>query len=137
MVVAQGRALAARLSPAASVFLRLGVGLVFINHGLMKLHMGVAGVGGFFHALGIPFPTAFAVVVIVVETFGAACVVLGLFTRLWALGMAIEMVVAILFAVLPRGHSPELEGLLLAGALALVVLGDGPLALGALVGRKG
>lgn len=134
--VARARALAARLSPLAAFFLRLGVGLVFIHHGLMKLHTGVAGVGGFFHTLGIPFPIVAAVVVITVETFGAACMVLGLLTRLWALAMAVEMTVAILLAVLPQGHSPELEGLLLAGALALVVLGDGPLALGAFLDRK-
>jgi putative oxidoreductase len=137
MVVAQGRALAARLSPAASLFLRLGVGLVFLNHGLMKLHMGVAGVGGFFHTLGIPLPSVAAVVVIAVETFGAACVVLGVLTRLWALAMAMEMAVAILVAVLPRGHNPELEALLLAGALALVALGDGPVAVGSLFKKKG
>jgi len=31
--------------------------------------------------------------------------------------------------VLPSGHWPELEGMLCAGALALVALGDGPLSL--------
>ncbi len=129
-------ALAQRLSPFASLFLRLAVGLVFLHHGLAKLLGGVAGVAGFLGRLGIPLPMVAAVVVIVVETFGAACVVLGLLTRLWALCMAIEMVVAILIAVLPSGRTPELEGLLLAGALALLVLGDGPLALGALVHRK-
>ncbi len=129
-------ALAQRLSPFASVFLRVAVGLVFLRHGMMKLNMGVAGVGTFLGHLGIPFPTVFAVIVIIVETFGAACVVLGLLTRLWAFCMAVEMVVAIFLAVVPQGRTPELEGLLLAGALALVLLGDGPLALGALLPKK-
>jgi hypothetical protein len=38
--------------------------------------------------------------------------------------------VAILRVLLPAGRSFELEALLLAGALSLVALGDGPLALG-------
>jgi hypothetical protein len=40
------------------------------------------------------------------------------------------MVVAMLTVVLPRGGVPEVEGLLLAGSLALVALGDGPLSVG-------
>jgi len=130
-------ALADRLRPAAPLLLRLAVGLVFLHHGLGKLHMGVPAVAGFFGGLGIPFPTPFAVVVMAVETVGAACVVLGLWTRLWAALMVVDMAVAILVAVLPSGRSPELEGLLLAGAFALVGLGDGPLALGALFRKAG
>ena len=130
-------ALADRLRPAAPLLLRLTVGLVFLHHGLGKLHMGVPGVAGFFGSLGIPLPTLSAVVVMTVETIGAACVVLGLWTRLWAALMAVDMAVAILLVALPSGHSPEIEGLLLAGALALVGLGDGPLALGALLRRAG
>ena len=41
--------------------------------------------------------------------------------------MAVEMVVAIFAVKLPRGGNIELEGLLLAGAITLVALGDGPL----------
>src|SRR6266516_4436000 len=57
----------------------------------------------------------------------AVCVLLGLFTRIWAVCMAIEMVVAILAVQLPRGGNFELEGLLFAGAITLFALGDGPL----------
>ncbi len=39
------------------------------------------------------------------------------------------MVVAILAVLAPRGANIELEGLLLAGAVTLVALGDGPLSL--------
>jgi putative oxidoreductase len=126
-----------RLTPYAAVFLRLGVGWVFLRHGRMKLGMGVAGVAGFLHHLGFPLAPFWAVVLIGVETLGAACVVLGLFTRFWAACLAIDMILAISLAVLPSGRAPELEGLLLAGALALVALGDGPLSLGALLrGRR-
>ncbi len=117
-----------QLTPYAAFFMRLAVGLVFLQHGWHKFHVqGLAGVAGFFHGIGIPFATFFALIVIVIETIGALCVVLGIFTRTWAALMAVEMLVAILAVKLPGGGSFELEGLLFAGAITLVALGDGPL----------
>jgi putative oxidoreductase len=135
-LAAQAKAVADRLTPWAAVFLRLSVGYVFIRHGLAKVHTGIGGVAGFFGHLGIPLATPAAVVVIVVETVGAVCVVLGLATRWWAACMAVQMVVAISVAVVPAGRAPELEGLLLAGALALVGLGAGRLSLDRLFAGK-
>ncbi len=125
--------LAGRLSPLAPLFLRLAVGWVFLRHGIMKVNMGAGAVAGFLGHLGFPVPHAWAVVLIVVETVGAGCVVLGLWTRFWATCLAVDMILAIWLAVLPTGHAPELEGLLLAGALALLALGDGPVSVGALL----
>ena len=127
---------AQRLTPLAATVLRIAVGAVFLRHGLTKIHMGVGGVGGFLHGLGFPLAQAWAVVLIVVETFGAACLVAGILTRFWAACLAVDMVVAITRAILPTGRAFELEGVLLAGALALVALGDGWLALGPLLGKK-
>jgi putative oxidoreductase len=125
-----------RLTPYASLVLRIAVGWIFLRHGIVKAGMGVEAVAVFFHGLGIPLPHVAAVVVMIVETVGAACVVAGVLTRSWAICMAIEMVVAIQLAVRPTGRPFVLEGLLLAAALALVALGDGPLSLGGLL-RKG
>ena len=115
-----------RLAPYAALFMRLAVGGVFLRHGITKIHSGVPAVAGFLHGLGVPFASVAAVILIAVETVGAACVLLGIFTRFWAACMAVEMVVAILAAKLPQGGNIELEGLLLAGAITLVALGDGP-----------
>ncbi len=115
------------LTPYAAFIMRLAVGLVFFQHGLVKFHNGIPAVAGFLHGVGVPFATIFAVVVIVVETIGAICVVIGFYTRLWAACMAFEMLIAILAVQLPRGGNFELEALLFAGALTLVALGDGPL----------
>jgi uncharacterized membrane protein YphA (DoxX/SURF4 family) len=71
----------------------------------------------------------FAVILIGIETIGAACVILGIFTRLWAICMAVEMVIVILALKLPHRGNFELEGLLFAGAITLVALGDGPLSI--------
>ncbi|PYO67097.1 MAG: oxidoreductase [Gemmatimonadetes bacterium] len=114
------------LTPYAAFFMRLAVGGVFLIHGWSKFHRGIAAVAGFFGTAGIPFPTIGAFIVIVVETIGAACVILGLFTRAWAACMMFEMAIAMLIQ-LRGGHNIELEGLLFAGALTLIALGDGPL----------
>lgn len=119
-----------RYAPYATFVLRLAVGGVFLHHGLQKLHAGITGVAGFLHGAGIPFSAPVAGYLIAVETIGAVCVMLGILTRPVAALMVVNMVVAILAVVLPSGRTPELEGLLLAGALALVALGDGPLSIG-------
>src|SRR6266550_1043087 len=118
------------LTPYAAFFMRLAVGLVFLQHGWYKFHhMGVAGVAGMLHNIGFPFATIFAVILIAVETIGAICVVIGFYTRFWAACMAIEMLVAILAVQLPKGSGFEVEGLLFAGAVTLIALGDGPLSI--------
>jgi putative oxidoreductase len=116
-----------RLSPYAAFIMRLAVGGVFLVHGIAKYKWGVAGVAGFLHTIPIPMASAVAVYLIAVETVGAACVLLGFFTRAWAMLMAANMVVAIFAVKFPKGGNIELELLLLAGAVTLVALGDGPL----------
>ena len=118
-----------RFSPYAAVVLRLAVGAVFLHHGWWKLH-NFAGVTDMVRGIGFPFATVFAAILTGVETLGAVCVILGVLTRVWALMMAVDMTVAILAVVVPHGGTPELEGVLLAGSLALVALGDGPLSIG-------
>ncbi|PYO98583.1 MAG: hypothetical protein DMD60_03880 [Gemmatimonadetes bacterium] len=117
------------LTPYAAFFMRLAVGGVFLVHGVTKFHRGIPATTAFLHDVGFPFAVVFAIILIAVETIGAACVVLGIFTRFWALCMALEMIVAILAVKLPHGGNIELEGLLFAGAITLVALGDGPLSI--------
>lgn len=121
----------------AALVLRLAVGGVFLRHGILKVEGGLPALTGYLQGLGFPFANIWAVVLIAVETAGAACVVLGVLTRVWAICMAVEMVVAILRVQIPGAHNFELEALLLAGALSLVALGDGPLALGVKLKRGG
>ncbi len=52
----------------------------------------------FFTELGIPFPLANAAFVASLELVGGICLILGLFTRLMATGLASTMVVALLTA---------------------------------------
>ena len=125
-----------RYSPYAAVVLRMAVGLDFLNHGIMKVHMGLAAVSGFFHTAGIPFSMPFAALVIALETLGAVLLILGIVPRIIAAGYVIEMVVAVLVVLVP-GHRPfELEGLLFAGSAALVALGSGPLSVGQMLKKN-
>jgi uncharacterized membrane protein YphA (DoxX/SURF4 family) len=117
------------LTPYAAFFMRLSVGGVFLLHGISKFHRGIDATAHMLAVIGFPFATIFAVILIAIETVGAACVLLGIMTRAWAAVMAVEMVIAILAVKLPGGGNVELEALLLAGAVTLVALGDGPLSL--------
>jgi putative oxidoreductase len=119
-----------RFAPYAAVLLRLAVGGVFLNHGIAKVQHGVPAVAEMLHGIGFPFASIWAFILIGVETVGAVCVVAGFLTRIWAACMAVEMVVVILAVKLPHQGAFELEALLLAGALSLIALGDGPMAVG-------
>lgn len=118
-----------RLTPYAAFFMRLAVGGVFLSHGIVKFQNGIGATAHFLANIGFPFPTIFAVLLMTVETVGALCVLLGILTRAWAAAMAVVMTVAILAVKLPAGRNVELEALLLAGAVTLVALGDGPLSI--------
>jgi len=109
------------LAPYAAFFMRLAVGGVFLSRGLDRIQSGIPSL-----SLG----TLLLLLVIAIETVGAVCVLLGMWTRLWATAMAVFMTVTILANKLPHHANFALEALLLAGAVTLMALGDGPLSIG-------
>ena len=115
------------LTPYAAFFMRLAVGGVFLLHGIGKFERGIGATAHLLAGVGFPFATIFAVILMTIETIGAICVLLGILTRAWAAAMAVVMIVAILAVKVRNGMNFELEALLLAGAVTLVALGDGPL----------
>ena len=115
------------LTPYAAFFMRLAVGGVFLLHGIGKFERGIGATAHMLAGIGFPFSTIFAVILMTIETVGAICVLLGILTRVWAAVMAVVMVVAILAVKVRNGMNFEVEALLLAGAVTLVALGDGPL----------
>jgi putative oxidoreductase len=93
----------ASLAPAAHALLRIGAGLLFMEHGLQKLFGMFGGMG----APGATVPLASQMGLAgVIETFGGLLLALGLFTRPVALLMAMEMLVAFFQAHFPKGGSP-------------------------------
>lgn len=109
------------LTPYAALFMRLAVGGVFLSHGLDRIHAGLPAFSA---------GTLLILLVIAIETVGAVCVLLGIWTRLWATAMAIFMAITIIADRLPHHANIELECVLLAGAVTLMALGDGPLSIG-------
>lgn len=125
-----------RQAELAKLILRLALSTVFMYHGWLKLH-ALPDVGMFFGKIGIPAPTAMAILVAIVESFGGVCILLGLATRFWAAGHAIIMIVAILAAKgLSSWMKIELEISLLAMSLSLFFSGAGAWSLDAMLMKK-
>lgn len=115
--------------------LRVVVGAVFFVHGFQKLFlMGFGGVADMMEGIGVPAPGLFAVVVTLVELLGGLALILGVFTRLAAVSLAVDMLVATLTVHMPNGFSVQNGGfeftlVLLAASVALAVAGPGEAAL--------
>jgi putative oxidoreductase len=119
--------------------LRLAVATIFIRHGAQKLFVyGFAGVSGAFTQMGVPFPGVTGPFIALLEFFGGIALVIGFLTRLIALGLVFDMLVAILLVQLKRGFSGyELEFLLLGSSVALAFTGAGRFSVDALLaGRR-
>src|SRR5689334_8883249 len=82
-------------APEAALLLRIMAGSVCLWEGILKFVYANQGVGRF-TKLGIPFPAATASFVGVLEIVGGALLLAGLLTRLIAIPLMIEMVVAML-----------------------------------------
>ena len=123
-----------RALPWGLTLLRIVVGVTFFMHGQQKLfQMGIGGVGGFFGSLGIPAPELAAVVVSLVETVGGLALIVGALTRVAAVLLAIDMLVALLVVHRSNGFFAadggiELVLVLAAAALALAIIGPGAFA---------
>ena len=86
--------------------LRLAVATIFIRHGAQKLFVfGFAGVTGAFTHMGVPFPGLMGPLIGLLEFFGGLALVIGLLTRLVALGLVFDMLGAILLVQLKSSNS--------------------------------
>jgi uncharacterized membrane protein YphA (DoxX/SURF4 family) len=127
-------------SPPAVFLIRLATGGIFLSEGIQKfLFPAALGVGRFTRT-GIPHPAFMAPFVGTVETVCGALLLLGLLTRLAALPLVIDMVVAILQTKFPywlehgfwaAAHESRTDVAMLLGSLFLLAVGPGPISLDA------
>jgi len=125
----------------ALTVLRVVLGITFIMHGGQKIFVyGFDGVAGSFAQMGIPAAGLMGPFVALVEFFGGIAIVLGLLTRLAALGLAATMIVAILTVHLKAGFfNPggiEFPLSLLGTAITLAITGAGAFSLDALLAKR-
>ncbi len=117
------------LQPLGLLLLRIALGVIFISHGYPKLiHPGA--MRGMFVQHG--FPGYFVGISAVLEVFGGGLLIVGLFTRVAALLLAIEMCVAIWRVHSGGGylavHNYEFPMALAAACFTLSTVGAGRIA---------
>ncbi len=116
------------------ILIRLIVGLVFFSEGVQKfLFPEALGVGRFMK-IGIPAPEILAPFVGYVEVIFGALIVLGIFTRLSAIPLVIDILVAIFSTKIPMlleqgfwkaAHESRVDFSMLFGLLFLIIAGGG------------
>jgi uncharacterized membrane protein YphA (DoxX/SURF4 family) len=123
---------------SAIVLIRLVVGAVFLSEGIQKFLYADALGAGRFVKIGIPAPEVLAPFVGVVEIVCGALVLAGLYARLAALPLIINMLVAIATTKIPillesgfwkMAHEARTDWSMLLGSIFLLLVGAGKLSL--------
>ncbi|ATB35598.1 hypothetical protein CYFUS_001012 [Cystobacter fuscus] len=132
-------------APPAALLIRLAVGAIFLSEGIQKfLFPDALGVGRFVK-IGIPFPQVMGPFVGVVEMLCGLLILLGLLTRLAAVPLIIDMLVAIATTKVPiflqegfwkMAHEARTDWAMLLGTLFLLLTGPGPVAVDSRLYRK-
>jgi putative oxidoreductase len=125
-----------RLASLAPLAVRLIAGIIILAHGWQKLtEMGPGNFGGQMLAgLGVPLPMFMGYVVTFTEIIGGILLIVGFLSRLAALLLTINLVVAILLVKVnvgflsgSSGTGAELDLALIAGFLVILFAGPGRL----------
>jgi putative oxidoreductase len=111
--------------------LRLTLGILILFHGIAKLRTGVSGIEELLQSHGLPWLLAYGV--FIGEVLGPVLVLIGLYTRVGALFIALNMVFAIALAHTSQladfaesgGWALELQGMFLFTAIAVALIGPG------------
>jgi putative oxidoreductase len=125
----------------AYTVVRVIIGYILFMHGWGKFNSGLGSVVGLMDKVGLSPGIFFGGAAMFLETVGALCVAIGLFTRFFAAALAIEMVIAFLVVHLPKGFAANQGGfeyVLLLGVVlfAIAVRGGGPYSVDRLIGKE-
>ncbi len=145
-------------APAATLIIRLLVGPIFLSEGIQKfLYPDENGVGRF-AKIGIPSPELTSPFVGIVEIVCGVLLILGLLTRLAAIPLIINMLVAIVSTKIPIllgsgfwgfslrnvpyygfwgiAHEMRTDWSMLLGSIFLLLVGAGSLSIDAMLARR-
>jgi putative oxidoreductase len=130
----------------ALLLLRLSLGITMLVHGLQKLGVQLGpgsspSLADTIHKISGMFPEWLAYMSVAAEVLGGLGLILGLFGRVAAFGVAVNMLVAILKVHLPNGFFNADKGFewqmsLVAIALALMLTGMGAYSIDAYLARR-
>lgn len=131
--------------------LRVLLGIVIFPHGAQKL-LGWFGGGGFASSMrwfesSFHIPTIFALLAILAESVGAVALIAGFFTRIAALAISVNMLVAVAlvhgkvgffmnWGGTAKGEGFEYHILAVAIGIALMIKGGGRWSLDGVIARK-
>ena len=120
------------------ILIRLLVGSVFLSEGIQKfLYPAALGIGRFIK-IGIPAPEFFAPFVGIVEIVFGLLIIIGLFTRISAIPLIINISVAIISTKIPilinvgfwkMAHEARTDFSMLLGLIFLLIVGAGKISL--------
>jgi putative oxidoreductase len=132
----------ARQKDTALAILRIVVGVIFCVHGGQKIFVfGFAGVAAAFGKMGIFMPGVMGPFIACVEFGGGIALVVGLLSRLAALGLACDMIGAIVLVHAKNGFfNPmgyEFPLTLVAASLAILIGGGGAFSIDASMAGRG
>jgi putative oxidoreductase len=132
----QVRRLLESAAPSATILIRVMVGWVFLSEGIQKFLFPAALGVGRFAKIGIPAPQFFGPFVGVVEVGCGALLIVGLVTRVAAIPLLIDILVAIATTKIPMlaksgfwaaTHEARTDFCMLLGLIFLLIVGSGPL----------
>jgi putative oxidoreductase len=132
----------AKMLPIAATLVRVVAGVMFLMHVQGKFHAGADAVAANVMAKnGLQPAILFAYAAIFLESVGGVCLIIGLFTRVVAAALAIEMLIALIFVHLPKGYAASgggYEYVLLIGVVLLTIAmrGGGPYSVDAKIGKE-
>lgn len=145
-------------APASVILIRVMLGAVFLTEGIQKFLFSAEVGAARFAKIGIPNPDVMAPFVGVVEIVCGTLLLLGLLTRLAAIPLIINMLVAILSTKIPillghgfwgfslrsvpyggfwgMAHEARTDFSMLLGSIFLLIVGAGALSLDARLGAN-
>ncbi len=130
-----------RMDDGGKLLLRIVLAVLILFHGVSKLIGGIGFITGMVAKAGLPGVLGYFVYV--GEVIAPLLVLFGVFTRLAALVVAVNMIVALLLVHTRQfftlsdtgGWALELQGMYLGAAVAIALLGAGRYSAGGARGR--